>query len=200
MNILNGRLFLGKPIDRIVLIGSLTGLIGISIVFAPNISEKSHIDQLGAIALCVAGTYLSSIGNILSGINQSRSVSVASGNTLAMIYAAIFLAVFCFFKGSKFEFDYSTQYIGSLIYLAVFGSVLAFYFYLTLLGRIGSDRAVYAMLLFPVIALFLSSIYEGLSLSPNTLVGFSIVMAGNFLVLLKPVHMKAVLWKLWSRS
>gem|GEM_PF-5105666 len=52
------------------------------------------------------------------------------------------------------------SYIGSMIYLAVFGYIIAFTSYLTLLGKIGADRAAYVMLVFPIIALILSTLFE----------------------------------------
>lgn len=192
MNIINGKFFLRKQIDFVSLLGAVIGLIGIGVVFIPGINKLSNIHELGAVALCLIGTYLSSLGNIMSGINQSKGVSVIASNTFSMIYAALLLGVFCVAKGTQFNFDYSFTYIGSLFYLAIFGSVLAFYFYLTLLGRIGADRAVYAMLVFPLVALILSSVFEGLNLSPNIVIGFSIVMAGNFLILLKPINVDAL--------
>ena len=71
----------------------------------------------------------------------------------------------------------------SLAYLTVFGSVLAFGAYLTLLGRIGAHRAGYATVMFPVVALVLSMLFEGLALQAYILTGFALVLLGNLLVL-----------------
>ncbi|MCJ7500347.1 EamA family transporter, partial [bacterium] len=74
-------------------------------------------------------------------------------------------------------------YISSLLYLAVFGSVFAFGMYLTLIGRIGADRAAYTTLLFPIVALALSMAFEGYRGSVGAMVGIILILAGNFIVL-----------------
>jgi drug/metabolite transporter (DMT)-like permease len=74
-------------------------------------------------------------------------------------------------------------YLGGLIYLAVIASVIAFACYLTLLGRIGSARAGYATVMFPVAALLVSTVLEDFTWGPEALTGLACVIAGNLLVL-----------------
>jgi len=70
-----------------------------------------------------------------------------------------------------------------LAYLTVFGSIIAFGAYLTLLGRIGAHKAGYAMVMFPVVALILSMLFEGLQLDSTIILGTVLVLAGNIFVL-----------------
>jgi len=86
-------------------------------------------------------------------------------------------------QGHPFTFDLSPGYVLSLAYLTVFGSVIAFGAYLTLLGRIGAHRAGYATVMFPVVALILSMLFENLRLDLTMLLGFALVLTGNLLVL-----------------
>ena len=86
-------------------------------------------------------------------------------------------------EGHSFTFDWSPGYIASLAYLTIFGSIVAFGAYLTLLGRIGAHKAGYAMVMFPVIALILSSLFEGLEVDAPIIVGATLVLAGNLFVL-----------------
>ena len=85
--------------------------------------------------------------------------------------------------GKTFNFDMSVGYVLSLVYLSVFGSVVAFGAYLTLLGRIGANKAGYAVVMFPVVALMLSIAFEGLRLDLAILAGMALVAAGNVFVL-----------------
>ena len=71
----------------------------------------------------------------------------------------------------------------SLVYLALFGSVIGFGAYLTLLGRIGSDSAAYVTVLFPIVALALSTAFEDLRWSPIQLAGVGLALVGNLFVL-----------------
>ena len=93
------------------------------------------------------------------------------------------MIVLALMRGSQFVFDFSAGYVLSLLYLAVFGSVVAFGAYLTLLGRIGPDRAAYVTVTFPIIALILSTIFEGLSWSLLQAIGVVLVIVGNVIVL-----------------
>ena len=100
-----------------------------------------------------------------------------------MLYGAALTAIICAVRGYEFTFDATFTYIASLAYLAVFGSVVAFGAYLTLLGRIGAHRAGYATVMFPVVALLLSILFEDLRLDLGILLGTALVLLGNVLVL-----------------
>jgi drug/metabolite transporter (DMT)-like permease len=67
----------------------------------------------------------------------------------------------------------------------VFGSILAFGSYLTLVGRIGADRAAYAAVLFPVIALGISTVFEDYQWTLRAVCGFVLVLLGNYIVVSK---------------
>jgi drug/metabolite transporter (DMT)-like permease len=95
------------------------------------------------------------------------------------------LQTYALLSGAKFTFDGSVGYIGSLFYLALFGSVIAFSAYLTLVGRIGSDRAAYMSVLFPMVALLFSAAFEKYHMTLLSAFGIACVLAGNGLVLLR---------------
>jgi drug/metabolite transporter (DMT)-like permease len=100
-----------------------------------------------------------------------------------MAYGALATLVIALLRGVPFTFDPSPAYVLSLAYLAIFGSVIAFGTYLTLVGRMGVDRAAYITVIFPLVALLLSALFEGLSLTPIALAGVALVAGGNVLVL-----------------
>ena len=86
--------------------------------------------------------------------------------------------------GQPFNFEATAGYIGSLLYLSIVGSVIAFGCYLSLLGRIGPARAGYIAVVVPVIAVLLSVLFEGLELNAYILAGFTLVLGGNLMILL----------------
>jgi drug/metabolite transporter (DMT)-like permease len=73
----------------------------------------------------------------------------------------------------SFVFEQSMPYIVSLAYLAVFGSIVGFGTYLTLLGRIGASVAGYAMVMFPVVAIGVSILTGEISPTWNALAGIT---------------------------
>src|SRR5215510_3118579 len=94
--------------------------------------------------------------------NQKHHMPTVPLIAWAMLYGTMFIAVYAALSGTAFAFDWSFRYVASLLYLALFGSVLAFAAYLTLLKRIGADRAGYIGAAVPVIAVLLSTAFEGL--------------------------------------
>ena len=184
MNILIGALFLGTPVRLNVVAGAIIGLVGISLVFLPELSAFSLHDRgFVGMLLSLGGTLFASLGNIVAARNQREGLPVVQTNAFGMGYGAILMFAIALIAGTPFRFEMTPTYIGSLVYLALFGSIIAFGAYLTLLGRIGADRAAYASLLFPLVALGISTLFEGYRWSAPALVGVLLVLAGNFLVL-----------------
>ena len=82
----------------------------------------------------------------------------------------------------------STEIVGlsiSEVWPALSATVLASIAYLTLLGRIGASRAGYATVMFPLVALAISSVAEGYQWTWIAAVGACLALAGNWLVLTK---------------
>lgn len=183
-NIIFGAIFLGNPIRPRVALGALFGISGLSVIFWPEIMafDLGNAGTRGLL-LSIAGTLLASLGNMTSAVNQRRGLPVLQANAYGMSYGAVFMFALALFNDEPFTFDTSLLYVGSLFYLALFGSVFAFGFYLTLLGRIGPDKAAYATVLFPVIALGLSTIFEDYHWSTAAVGGMVLVIFGNVLVL-----------------
>jgi len=189
MNILNARLFFGVRAGRRVLFGALLGVAGIFTLFAPQIGELTPTDTVfyGSV-LAILGALVASFGNILSQAAQKRDLPIVQSNAWGMLYGAILTAIIAAIEGHSFVFDWSISYVTSLAYLTVFGSIVAFGAYLTLLGRIGAHKAGYVMVMFPVVALILSMLFEGLKLNASILLGTALVLAGNLFVLRPKPH------------
>ena len=85
-------------------------------------------------------------------------------------------------KGSDFTPSVTPGWYAGLVWLAIFASVVAFSSYLTLVGRIGPGRAGYATVLFPVLALLLSTLFEDFNWQISSLAGLLLVMAGNLVM------------------
>ena len=184
MNIFIGALFLGTPVRRNVILGAAIGLAGITLVFLPELDAYSLDDEgLVGLLLGLGGTFLASLGNILSARNQREGLPVLQTNAFGMAYGALLMFLAAVVFKIPIQIAISVEYLASLLYLAVFGSILAFGAYLTLLGRIGADRAAYVSLLFPLVALAISTAFEGYRWSSPAALGVGLVLAGNFLVL-----------------
>ncbi len=178
MNIVNGALFLGNRVTPSTVIGASIGIAGISLVFLPSLETFSPL----GVALCIAGTVLASFGNIVSAINHRNTIPVVQANTWGMTYGTIFLFIAVFWKGHSLAIELTPVYLGSLFYLALFGSVLAFGCYLTLLGRVGPEKAAYVTVLFPIVALTISTLLEDYQWNLMSLGGVALVLLGNLII------------------
>jgi drug/metabolite transporter (DMT)-like permease len=133
--------------------------------------------------MCLLATWFASVGNIISARNQKHAIPVIQTNAWGMAYGALIMAAYAVASGVAFNYDPGFSYSLSLLYLSVFGSILAFGCYLTLIGRIGADKAAYAAVLFPVIALGLSTLFEDYQWTLRAGFGFVLVLLGNYIVL-----------------
>jgi drug/metabolite transporter (DMT)-like permease len=156
----------------------------LALVFRPQLSGLNlSEDRVLGLGLAVAGTAIASFGNIVAARNQRNSLPIVQSNAYGMAYGALFTLLVAAARGARLSFVPSFEYIASLLYLAAFGSVVAFGAYLTLLGRIGPDRAAYISVVFPVVALALSTLFEGLRWEWLAVLGVGLVIAGNALAL-----------------
>ena len=183
-NVFLGFAVLRQPIDPRVIAGGAIGFLGVAGMFYPQIASAEFTPNvLLGLALCVGGTLCFCSGNMVSALLQRRGIAVFPACAYGMIYGAAGLCIFAMLRGSAFIIDPTAKYIGGLIFLAVVSSVMAFGAYLTLLGRIGADRAGYSTVMFPVVALTVSTAVEGYQWTWPAILGLLAVMAGNLLVL-----------------
>ncbi|WP_051797338.1 DMT family transporter [Streptomyces sp. NRRL S-337] len=188
VNMVFARVFFRRTITAKMLLGGAVGLLGIVTVFWPEFQNFGLSSGSGqGIVLSALGTLVFCLGNVVSGKTQAAGIPVVQGTGFAMAYGALLTAPFALlFGGGGAAFDPSLKYTGSLVYLAVFGSVVGFGAYLTLLGRIGGERAAYAMVLFPIVALLLSTVFESFHWTVRDLVGVALILIGNAVMLTNP--------------
>lgn len=186
MNIVNGAIFMRTRVSRRVLFGAALGIVGIAAIFWSEVSGvENNADTWRGLWMCLIATWSASIGNIISARNQQNQIPVVQTNAWGMAYGAMIMGVYALFSQVSFNYDPGLAYSVSLVYLAVFGSILAFGSYLTLVGRIGADKAAYAAVLFPVVALGISTLFEDYQWTLRALFGFALVLLGNYIVLTK---------------
>lgn len=184
LGMLGQRLFFRTPMTARVAIGSLLGICGIALVFAPEIAEAgAAAPSVLGVSWTLLAVILSMFGSLAAHRNHDAGIPVWQNMTLGMLYGAAFAAVLNLALGHSFALDVAPSYVLSLLYLAVCGSILAFAGYLTLIGRIGAARASYVGVMVPIIALAISAVFEGFHWQLLTWAGVALSLAGNVLVL-----------------
>ena len=133
--------------------------------------------------LALAATLVASLGNMVASRNQRHGLPVLQVNAWSMLYGAAFVIGVALASGAALSFEFSWPYVASLLFLALFGSALAFGAYLTLMGRIGADRAAYTAVAIPIVALLLSTAFERLRWHLETFTGVAACVGGIALAL-----------------
>ncbi len=170
-----------------VILGALLGIVGVGAIFWPEVAGLAANANAGkGLLLSLGGTLCFSLGSIVSARNQAQGLSGSGCMAWSMAYGAALLGLFAWVGGHGFTFDPALPYVGSLLYLSLLGSVAAFAAYFALLRRIAAERAAYATVLFPMVALMLSTLFEGYQWSATAFTGVVLTLTGNVLVLRPP--------------
>ncbi len=184
VNLALAWLVFGERASAKVLAGGMLGFIGVALMFEPEIARSGgNPDVLKGLAFCVAGTLSFCSGNMVSSRLQKRGLPVIGATAWGMLYAVIWAGFLGLVQQAEFTVEWTWPYLGGMVYLAIVSTVIAFLTYLTLLGRVGSARAGYATVLFPVFALLISAVFENYQLTLFAVLGLIFVAMGNFLVL-----------------
>ena len=192
-NALGGWLVFKRALTPTIIGGGALGLGGLLLMFWPELARHgASADTWRGLAFALVGTLCFSAGNLLSARMQSLGEAPALTNAWGMAVGTIALVAGCAAFGVAPAFDTSPAYVGALLYLAIPGSVIGFTAYLLLVGRLGPERAAYCTVLFPLVALAISSVVEDYRWTPPALAGLVLVMAGNALVFRKPAPRPAM--------
>lgn len=183
INIVNAALWLKAPVVGRHILGGVLGVTGIALIFKPEFAAIENDSKvLVGLGLALVGTWCFSMANVVSAHAQKRKVPVLPATAWGMFYGCLFLSVIAFAFGHSFTFDTSPAYVISLVYLALIGSVAAATAYLVLLGRIGPAPAAYTTVLYPVVALAISTLFEGYVWTPWAAAGLALVALGNVII------------------
>lgn len=186
MNIGFGALFLGRSINTKIVFAALAGLSGTVLIFRSELLNMNLDTQtIQGTILAISSVVLASIGNITSARNSQNNIPVIQANAIGMLYGCILMFLIALLLGRPFTFDTSPGYVWSMIYLTLFGSITAFAGYLTLISKIGADKAAYTLVVIPIIAIAISVVYEDYVITSVVIIGILLILGGNILALRK---------------
>lgn len=185
-NSVNRWLFLSQSTSQSEFIGISFGIAGIVLLFWRELTQQHFgADFLTGMLFALLGTLVFSLGNMISMRNGAKGITPLTGNGYSMAYGAMVLLIAVFATNTPFKFSFTSQYIFSLLYLAIFASVLGFTIYLTLVNKIGINKAAYCMVAFPIIAILISTLFEDYRWDATTFSGVGVIIFGNFLMVSK---------------
>ena len=184
LNPIGMRSAFGAPIAPRTMSAAGLGVAGVVLLFLPELSGMQHSTTVAlGIAFGLGGTLLATIGNLIAVRNHGANVGVLEGTVWGMGWGAVTAALIAVASGVPWSFDARLTYWLSLAYLAVFGSIVAFGAYFTLIKKAGVSLAAYTSVVTPVIAVLLSTFFEGFVWTWTAALGVALVAAGNFIAL-----------------
>lgn len=179
-----GVAFFGVAFNWRLALGGLLGVTGVALLFWPQITSlETGPAALAGLAFGACGTLCFSLGNQIAGLIQGRGVPMLAVASWGMVYGAIATGLYSAIRGYSFLVPATLSFWGSLAFLVLSATMLAFYTFLSLVARIGAARASYASVIFPVFALMISAVLEGYHWTMLTVLGMAFALAGNMLVL-----------------
>lgn len=182
--------------SSIFLQGALMGFVGVVLLFTSQfMSAEMDWNILHGLMLSLLGTYFFSMGNMVSARAQSKGMPLLPTTAWAMAYGSIYLIIIALVSGIALSVTMTPMYLSALVYLAVIGSVIGFNTYLALVGRIGASKAAYCTVLFPLVALSLSTLFEGYEWTWLSALGVILVLTGNLRVFGTPALLRG-----WYRT
>ena len=180
------KLFFGKIIENRIIAAAIIGVIGLILIFFTEINKQANnMDTIYGVSWLLIAVIISSLGNMSAIVNINRGIPIIKANAHAMMCGSIISFVVAIILGKPIVFDINPSYIISLIYLAIAASAVTFVCYLILIREIGSTRTAYTSLLFPVVALIISTMTGEYSWSLYSLIGVIFILFGTWLALPK---------------
>ena len=184
MNILGERIYFKINSSKETLFAAGFGIVGILIIFEKELLNFKLEDKTRiGIILSFIATFWASTGNLIHQKNSKDKIPFIQSIAYGMLYGSLFTLIVAKFRGAEIIFDNSISYILSFLYLSIIGSVVAFYLYLKLLESIGSARAGYIGVIMPIVALIISTLFEGLQWTNNLIFGLPVLIFGCVLIL-----------------
>ncbi len=196
-NAFNGLVFFRLRPSLNLLPACIFGLGGMLLLFWRDIfAVDLSPGLLTGIILSILGTYSFSLGNMISLRHQKQNLDVLSTTTYATGYGALMMGIIGLIQGVSFLPEFSWLYLGGLLYLSLFGSVIAFSVYFILIGRIGANKTAYSTLLSTLIALTLSTFFEGYQWYLSSIIGLIFILIGNLVMFSPTLDINKLLKKL----
>lgn len=179
-NAILGRIFLGQHISSGFVIGSAIAIAGIALLFV----REYRLAPVGGsavfigIGLTMAAIMSASAANILQASKGAQAHPILTLIAWAMLWGTLFNAVFALVTVGPPVVELRAAYLAGILYLGVIGSAVTFPIYFGLIREIGAAQAAYTSVIVPIVAMILSTLFEGYSWSLLAACGAVLAIAG----------------------
>lgn len=182
-NAFNSMIFFGDRQSLRFVAGAVCGMAGLGGMFWRDLVQLDFTSSslIGG-GFVLAGTYIFSLGNMVSRRNMTAGLDLPTATAWAMAWGTLYLTIYTLIRGHEISLNYSLGFYLSLAYLAIPGTVIGFLTYLEVVRRLGAPLAAFSTILYPAIALTISTFVENYQWSLAALIGLMLIAFGNLLV------------------
>ncbi len=181
-NTVLARVFLGQRIAPLFIVGSVLGIAGVALLVGRDIDMKGPEVALG-LTLGLLAVLCASAGNVLQATARARILPLEPLLAFTMLYGGALAAVYAWSTTGGPVIELRATYLGGIAYLALVASALAFRLYYALIRDIGPARAGYVNVIVPVVAMSLSTVFEGFVWTAQAGLGAVLALAGLVIAL-----------------
>lgn len=183
-NAVLSRLFLRTPVTGRFLSGTSIAVAGIALLLLHEARMAPAQGAVGwGIALAVGGLLSASAANVLQAGPVAARTATVPLLAWSMIWGVAIDVVLALVIAGPPAIDMRISYLAGVAYLAIFGSVIAFPLYFELIRKLGAGKAAYNGVATPVVAMLLSTLFEGYRWSTLAVAGSVLATAGLIVAL-----------------
>ncbi len=172
-----------EKLDKFAWLGMGIGFSGVVVISYESLQFSGDL-FIGTL-LAVAAAFAAAYGVIIHKRHYAGNNIVVSA-TAQMIFGGIFLVIGALLFEDISDFHVTVESVGSIVYLAVFGTVIAFLGYYWLLARARAVTVSLIAFVTPLVAIFIGVFFSNEQFTPLLIVGTGLILSGMFLVLRKP--------------
>lgn len=181
-NTLLARIFLGQRIAPMFVVGSALGIAGVALLVGRDLDLRGSEVVLG-LALGIVGMLCASVGNVMQGTRLGHSMALEPLLATTMIFGGLISASWAWATTGAPVAELRFTYLGGIAYLAIVASALAFRLYYSLIRELGPGRAGYVNVIVPVVAMSLSTVFEGFLWTWSAAAGAALALTGLVIAL-----------------
>lgn len=153
------------------------GICGVAIIFVEQLKIDNWLAFAGCVTIVVGASAAAEASILTKKFGGSMNpASLVFGQMLCGLLPLILYALIK--EGNPLNFNWTMSAIFAILYLAIVGTIAAFWLYYWLLSKIESSKAMTISLVTPLIAVIIGGIFLNEKLPPQTYFGGALILAG----------------------
>lgn len=184
-NALFARVLLGQRLGGQLIAGSAVAMAGAALLFVheARVDPAGPANALAGIGFTALAILSASTANVMQATRTAKRYPMHSVLAVAMLSGAGMDALLAYALAGPPSFEWRAGYVAGIVYLGLAASALAFPLYYRVLRVIGPAKAAYSSVIVPVIAMLLSTLFEGYRWSPLAAAGAAVTGLGLVIAL-----------------